>query len=146
MYKLHYDFYLAKMKETGVFVTKHTVIDYVNQLAPAQQLACLNATPHVEGSQERSAPRHHNHKKQIERAKPQQDGGNDGSGGGGSGFRNTRQSSRGGGRRMTPSLSLQIPNADDTEVSNEERERRVKGTKSTGSIKVQNQFAGLDVD
>ena len=147
MYKLHYDFYLAKMKETGVFVTKHTVIDYVNQLAPAQQLVCLNATPHVEGSQERSVPRHHNHKKQIERAKPQQDGGNEGSGGGGSGFRNTRQSSRGGGRRMTPSLSVQIPNpnADDT-VSNEERERRVKGTKSTGSIKVQNQFAGLDVD
>jgi hypothetical protein len=146
MYKLHYDFYLAKMKETGVFVTKHTVIDYVNQLAPAQQLVCLNATPHVDGSHERSATRihnhNHNHKKQIERAKPQQDGGNEGSGG--SGFRNTRPSSR-GGRRMTPSLSVQIPNADDT-ISGEEGERRFKGTKSSGSIKVQNQFAGLHVD
>lgn len=143
MYKLHYDFYLAKMKETGVFVTKHTVIDYVNQMAPAQQLVCLNATPHTEVSQERSVPRHHNNKKHIERAKPQQEGGNEGSGV--SGFRNTRQSSRGGGRRMTPSLSVQIPNADDT-VSGEEGERRMKGSKTTGTVKVQNQFAGLDVD
>lgn len=143
MYKLHYDFYLAKMKETGVFVTKHTVIDYVNQLAPAQQLVCLNATPHTEVSQERSAPRHHNHKKHIERAKPQQEGGNEGSGG--SGFRNTRQSSRGGGRRMTPSLSVQIP-LNDATVSNEDGDRRVKGSKTTGTVKVQNQFAGLDVD
>ena len=143
MYKLHYDFYLAKMKETGVFVTKHTVIDYVNQLAPAQQLVCLNATPYTEVSQERSAPRHHNHKKHIERAKPQQEGGNEGSGG--SGFRNTRQSSRGGGRRMTPSLSVQIP-LNDATVSNEDGDRRVKGSKTTGSVKVQNQFAGLDVD
>jgi hypothetical protein len=42
MYKLHYDVFLATMKETGAFVTKHTVINYVNNLAPAQQLACLN--------------------------------------------------------------------------------------------------------
>lgn len=142
MYKIHYDFYLAKMKETGVFVTKHTVIDYVNQLAPAQQLVCLNATPHTEVSQERSAPRHHTHKKHIERAKPQQEGGTEDSG---SGFRNTRHSSRGGGRRMTPSLSIQIP-PNDTPASNEDGDRRVKGSKTTGSVKVQNRFAGLDVD
>jgi hypothetical protein len=42
MYKLHYDVYLATLKETGAFVTKHTVINYVNVLAVAQQLACLN--------------------------------------------------------------------------------------------------------
>jgi len=145
MYKLHYDFYLAKMKETGVFVTKHTVIEYVNQLAAAQQLVCLNATPHTEVSQERSAPRHQNqnqnHKKYIERAKPHQEGGNADSDG--SGFRNTRHSSRGGGRRMTPSLSVQIPNADDT---SDTAAPRMKGSNTTGSIKVQNQFAGLEVD
>jgi len=145
MYKLHYDFYLAKMKETGVFVTKHTVIDYVNQLAAAQQLVCLNATPHTEVSQERSAPRHQiqnqNQKRHIERAKPHQEGGNVDSGG--SGFRNTRHSSRGGGRRMTPSLSVQIPNADDT---SDTAAPRMKGSNTTGTIKVQNQFAGLEVD
>lgn len=42
MYKIHYDVFLATMKEAGAFVTKHTVINYVNNLAPAQQLACLN--------------------------------------------------------------------------------------------------------
>ena len=44
MYKLHYDVFLATMKETGTFVTKHTVINYVNNLAPPQQLACLNTS------------------------------------------------------------------------------------------------------
>jgi len=44
MYKLHYDVFLATMKESGAFVTKHTVINYVNNLAPPQQLACLSMT------------------------------------------------------------------------------------------------------
>lgn len=146
MYKLHYDFYLAKMKETGVFVTKHTVIDYVNQLAPAQQLVCLNATAlpvhevtgSVEGHTHKQFRPYQNTKKPIVRSYQKGDNSTDEKGG----FRNSRPS-RGG--RMVPSLSVQIPNADDT-VSGEEGKRRVKGTKSTGSIKVQNQFAGLDVD
>lgn len=162
MYKLHYEIYLAKMKESGVFVTKHTVIDYVNQLAPAQQLACVNATPapireassFIEGSNKSSHEKFGTrppYKKQIERSKPQQDGGH---GGNAvelkSGFRSNRPSR--GGRRMVPSLSVQIPTTND--VASNEAQRpglglglgQVKGSKPTGIVKVQNQFAGLVVD
>ena len=149
MYKLHYDVYLAKMKETGVFVTKHTVIEYVNQLAPAQQLACVIATPlpvrdsATAGAATSSFHQHqHQHqKKQIVRAYQKSENSADVK----SGFRNSRPS-RGG--RMIPSLSVQIPNRDENGVgaNAHEEELRVKGSKASGCVKVQNQFAGLDVE
>ena len=144
MYKLHYDVYLAKMKENGVFVTKHTIIEYVNQLAVAQQLACVIATPlpvrdSASKSDDRANTFQKQPKKQIVRSHQKGDNSADAK----SGFRNTR-ASRGG--RSVPSLSVQIPprTSSDENVTNEEA--RVKGSKTTGSVKVQNQFAGLDVD
>lgn len=144
MYKLHYDVYLAKMKENGVFVTKHTIIEYVNQLAVAQQLACVIATPlPVRDSASKSDDRANTFQKQPKKqiVRSQQTG--DNSADAKSGFRNSR-ASRGG--RSVPSLSVQIPprSSSDENVTNEEA--RVKGSKTTGSVKVQNQFAGLDVD
>jgi hypothetical protein len=157
MYKLHYDTYLATMKEAGAFITKHAVINYVNQLAAAQQLACLNATPAS------TAPRHdadadtqtqthsHNHahartdsqqkyrtfqKKPIERS-------NSGSAEAKSGFRSARPA-RGG--RMVPTLTVQIPREDNNRYADNDAANQVKGAKPTGSVKVHNQFAGLNVD
>jgi hypothetical protein len=151
MYKLHYDVYLATMKETGTFVTKHTVINYVNQLAPAQQFACLSAvsasasasasethtthsTTDVKSDTRKSFHSKHKNQgqKQIERPKPSADTETK------SGFRNTRPS-RGG--RTVPSLSIEVPNNDNVEDN-----IHVKGSKTSGSVKVQNRFAGLDVD
>jgi hypothetical protein len=144
MYKLHYEVYLANMKPAGTFVTKHTVINYVNQLVPAQQLACLNASPsstteqrssadvHSSSSDAQQKQFHQKQNKQIERTKPALDTETK------SGFRSARPS-RGG--RTVPSLSIEVPNNDDGE-----RSVHVKGSKTTGSVKVQNQFAGLDVD
>jgi hypothetical protein len=152
MYKLHYDIYLANMKEAGTFVTKNTVINYVNQLAPAQQLACLNATSAAVSSsgyvprsiqqsvdvmldtrtQFHAKQKNNYSQKQIERTKPNADMEKK------SGFRSARPS-RGG--RSVPSLSVEIPNSDDVDAA-----FHVKGSKTSGSVKVQNQFAGLDVD
>jgi hypothetical protein len=138
MYKMHYDVYLATMKESGTFITKHIVINYVNQLAAAQQLACLN-TGHVSAAPidatgagagaGAGAPRKPFHMRQIDRSNTVDRSG---------GFRSTRPS-RGG--RMVPTLSVQIPNTDAADEP-----VKVKGAKMTGSVKVQNQFAGLDVD
>jgi len=145
MYKLHYDVFLATMKEAGTFVTKHTVINYVNQLAAAQQLACLNgasaggsqptgdngavaATGATTGTGERRRflPSQGKH---IERSSTSDAR---------SGFRIGRPTR---GRSM-PTLTIQIPSSSDvgTDVGT------VKGGKTSGSVKVQNQFAGLDVD
>jgi len=147
MYKLHYDIYLATMKESGTFVTKHTVINYVNQLAPAQQFACLSAasaltsethTTHsnteVKSDTRKSFQLKHKNQgqKQIERPKKSADTETK------SGFRSTRPS-RGG--RTVPSLTIEVPNNDTIEdITN------IKGSKTSGSVKVQNQFAGLEVD
>jgi hypothetical protein len=145
MYKLHYDVFLATMKEAGTFVTKHTVINYVNQLAAAQQLACLNGAsagvsqPTVDngavaatgaatgtGERRRFLPSQGKH---IERSSTSDAR---------SGFRIGRPTR---GRSM-PTLTIQIPSSSDagTDVGT------VKGSKTSGSVKVQNQFAGLDVD
>lgn len=152
MYKLHYDVFLATMKEAGTFVTKHTVINYVNNLVPAQQLACLNTggagasasviddgagagagtgsagvtgAGAVSGEKRRFLPSQGRH---IERSSA-----NDAK----SGFRSAR-TSRG---RSLPTLTIQIPSdTADAGTGN------VKGSKTYGSVKVQNQFAGLDVD
>jgi hypothetical protein len=148
MYKMHYDVYLATMKELGAFVTKHTVINYVNQLAAAQQLSCLNASASASltvdvnvdadttASDSANAPpqkRKPFQRKSIERS-------NTGAGAGDakSGFRSAKPS-RGG--RMAPTLSVQTPKVgDDRDVSG-----HVKGSKGTGVVKVQNRFAGLDI-
>jgi hypothetical protein len=155
MYKIHYDVYLATMKESGAFVTKHTVINYVNQLAAAQQLACLNAgagagatavtTSASAETYSADAPQKRKpfQRKPIERSKPAMAN----SGGGGdaetkSGFRSAKPS-RGG--RMVPSLTVQIPKSDEN-TERGEGGSQLKGTKTTGSVKVHNQFAGLDVE
>ena len=155
MYKLHYDVYLATMKESGAFVTKHTVINYVNQLAAAQQLACLNAgggggawaggvgagagagaagaeTGEVGATNDTPQKRKPFQRKPIERSKPWMATSGSGDAEMKSGFRSAKPS-RGG--RMIPSLTIQIPKPDE-----------LKGVKTTGSVKVHNQFAGLDVE
>ena len=149
MYKLHYDVFLATMKEAGTFVTKHTVINYVNQLAAAQQLACLNGggggvgvPPSdgvggssggggaVVGTGRRFLPSQgggggNGGNRQIERSSASDAR---------SGFRSARPTR---GRSMPWSLTIEVPSSDaDT----------VKGSKASGSVKVQNQFSGLDVD
>jgi Ser-tRNA(Ala) deacylase AlaX len=43
---------------------------------------------------------------------------------------------------MVPSLTVEIPNAD----ADADERVHVKGAKTTGSVKVHNSFAGLDVD
>jgi hypothetical protein len=149
MYKLHYDTYLATMKEAGAFITKHVVINYVNQLAAAQQLACLNATPassetvghvgHVsgrDGDADTTQKRKTFQKRQIERS-------NSGSAETKSGFRSARPA-RGG--RMVPTLTVQIPRVDDSHSLDNDADNQVKGAKPTGSVKVHNRFAGLEVD
>lgn len=152
MYKLHYDTYLATMKDAGAFITKHTVINYVNQLTAAQQLACLNATPAATtGTGTGSVPttntdqRRSEYKKQIVRATPRNGGGNDPDAK--FGFRSAR-ASRGG--RMNPSLSVYVPYTDTasatTTTTTTATDERTQGAKSTGSVKVHNQFAGLDVE
>jgi hypothetical protein len=159
MYKLHYDTYLATMKEAGAFITKHVVINYVNQLAAAQQLACLNATPastvpvivarHDADAETQTQRNNHAHshtdseqkhrtfqKKPIERS-------NSGSAEAKSGFRSARPA-RGG--RMVPTLTVQIPRVDDSHSLDNDADNQVKGAKPTGSVKVHNRFAGLEVD
>jgi hypothetical protein len=167
MYKLHYDVYLATMKESAAFVTKHTVINYVNQLAAAQQLACLNAsagsgtstsgTHTASGSASASTTadgadvkRKPFQRRPIERSKPAGYGhgyGGQGPSGGDaetkSGFRSARPA-RGG--RMVPSLTVQIPRVDENGDDDRYKSSQIKGAKSTGSVKVHNQFAGLNVD
>jgi hypothetical protein len=144
MYKLHYDIYLATMKETGAFVTKHTVINYVNQLAVAQQLACLNTATAVGAvgdditeliQRQRAFP--------LRQGRPIERSGNADSR---SGFHSARPA-RGG--RMIPSLTVQIPSASDAGGGGGGdifASQQVKGAKATGSVKVHNQFAGLDVE
>ena len=150
MYKLHYDVFLATMKEAGTFVTKHTVINYVNQLAAAQQLACLNGggggvgVPPSDSVVGSSGGGGGSVVGTGRRFLPSQGGG--GGGGGNrqierssasdarSGFRSARPTR---GRSMPWSLTIEVPSSDaDT----------VKGSKASGSVKVQNQFSGLDVD
>ena len=150
MYKLHYDVFLATMKEAGTFVTKHTVINYVNQLAAAQQLACLNGgggagVPPSDGvgssggggtiTGRRFLPSQggggggNNGNRQIERSSASDAR---------SGFRSARPTR---GRSMPWSLTIEVPSSDASTG-----EGTVKGSKTSGSVKVQNQFSGLDVD
>jgi hypothetical protein len=137
MYKLHYDVYLATMKSSGVFVTKHAVIDYVNQLAPAQQLACLSATLPASTTIDASAHsvKDTQRKPPFQRRPIERSNHSEGVGG----FRSMKPS-RGG--RMVPSLTVQIPDTD----ASEPVVVQLKGAKSTGHVKIHNSFAGLDVD
>lgn len=142
MYKIHYDVYLATLKETGAFVTKHTVINYVNVLAVAQQLACLNTGAVGVGAESGKPPIQRSSSSSScsssyavrENAETR------------SGFRNPRT---GRGGRMVPSLSVQIPGDETTTTAAATAvavATEIKGAKATGSVKVHNQFAGLDVD
>jgi hypothetical protein len=154
MYKIHYDIFLATMKEAGVFVTKHTVINYVNSLATAQQLACLAGsgapaltavavTPShpIDGGGAGAGERRPLQGKRIERSggasssrdRPSGTAPSDAR----SGFRSARPTR---GRNM-PTLTIQVPSSSDGLGPD-----TVKGSKTSGSVKVQNQFSGLDVD
>jgi hypothetical protein len=157
MYKLHYDVFLATMKEAGTFVTKHTVINYVNQLAAAQQLACLNGAGGSDsgsgsgsGSGGAAADGSGTNPGAGERRRflPSQQG-NGGNGNGRqierssasdarSGFRSARPTR---GRSMPWTLTIDVPSSG-TDTGTD----TVKGSKTSGSVKVHNQFAGLDVD
>ena len=152
MYKLHYDVYLATMKESGAFVTKNTVIHYVNNLAVAQQLACLNGAGAGAGaglgSDNIDKPGSFSNTrngggKTITRANAVTSRSDNSAG-----FRSTKPS-RGG--RMVPSLTVQIPSPASASASasalhgNDDMfASQVKGAKTTGCVKVQNQFAGLE--
>ena len=165
MYKLHYDVFLVTMKESGAFVTKHTVINYVNNLAPAQQLACLSAgagagsgavtgvaPTHVSHgntdskrrflpkSGQSSAGTHHVVKDGSEYKNRQPRGGSLAARGGFRTPRGNGSGSRGrGGGSQVPSLTFHVQ-ADVVD--------RSKGVKSAtpGTVKVQNRFSGLDTD
>ena len=149
MYKLHYDVFLATMKEAGTFVTKHTVINYVNQLAAAQQLACLNGgggagVPPSDGVGSSGGGGTITGRRFL----PSQGGGG-GNGGNRQIERSSASDARSGlrsarptrGRSMPWSLTIEVPSSDASTG-----EGTVKGSKTSGSVKVQNQFSGLDVD
>jgi hypothetical protein len=152
MYKLHYDVFLATMKEAGTFVTKHTVINYVNQLAAAQQLACLNGAGGSDsgsGSGGAAADGSGTNPGAGERRRflPSQQGNGNGNGrqierssasDARSGFRSARPTR---GRSMPWTLTIDVPSSG-TDTGTD----TVKGSKTSGSVKVHNQFAGLDVD
>jgi hypothetical protein len=161
MYKLHYDIYLATMKESGALVTRNTVIQYVNNLAVAQQLACLNGASSAAVVESADKPRTF---PSSRHGTGTGTGTGTGSGSGSgrvitrsgtgsisqSGFRSTKPS-RGG--RMVPSLSVQIPESSSSSSSSSSVTgntdmfaSQVKGAKTSGSVKVQNQFAGLEND
>lgn len=151
MYKLHYDVFLATIKESGAFVTKHTVINYVNNLAPAQQLACLNLSG-LSGAGAASASasagvsEHHSDNKSTGRF----DRGGAGHSRGGSalaargGFRTPRGgalggSGSGGGGARLPTIVRTVESG---------RGGSVRGAKSAtaGVVKVQNRFSSLNSD
>ena len=153
MYKLHYDIYLATMKEAGTFVTKHTVINYVNQLAAAQQFACLGAVAGaaaegaaaaaVTGDDTTGSLQQRPRSFPSRQGRPIERSGNAESR---TGFRSARPA-RGG--RMVPSLTVEIPSSSTEGGAGGDvfaSHQQVKGAKTTGSVKVQNQFAGLDVE
>ena len=146
MYKIHYDIFLATMKEAGVFITKHTVINYVNSLAAAQQLACLAGagaavTPSLNdggGGGGVSVERRPFQGKRIERSSSRDRPSGTAPSDARSGFRSARPTR---GRSM-PTLTIQIPSNDGVGAGPDS----VKGSKTLGCVKVHNQFAGLDVD
>ena len=153
MYKLHYDVFLATMKDTGSFITKHSVINYVNNLAPAQQLACLNlvtsvsATPASESTSRFDQPNASTstggpvHTRDYSGGRGGGRGGGFGRGGrGGStlaergGFRTSRGNS-------TPQSSVTQP---EKTVSRQSSSSRGGKSSMSGVVKVQNQFSSLD--
>ena len=156
MYKIHYDIFLATMKEAGVFVTKHTVINYVNSLAAAQQLACLAGagaptavavTPShpIDGGVGERRPFQG---KRIERSVGGGVGGSASSsrdrpsGASPSDARSGFRSARPTRGRSMPTLTIQVPSSDGAGAGPDS----VKGSKTSGCVKVHNQFSGLDVD
>jgi len=206
MYKLHYDVFLATMKESGSFVTKHTAINYVNNLAPAQQLACLNLSGYKQPtkgggsgggggggtasgsssgngfaktnsfSREAAASGETGEQNRRFLPRPSSSSGGHGSGSGsgsgsrgggrggatladrggfrtnsgsGSGYGNGRGHS--GSGTYTPSIHITRPSSSSQGQSVEHErggDRGSKGIKSAtpGLVKVQNRFAGLNVD
>jgi hypothetical protein len=154
MYKIHYDIFLTTMKDAGVFVTKHTVINYVNSLATAQQLACLAGSGAAAGAAAGAAvtpshpidgggagERRPFQGKRIERSVGASSSRDRPSGTAPSDARSGFRSARPTRGRSMPTLTIQVPSSSDGLGPD-----TVKGSKTLGCVKVHNQFSGLDVD
>ena len=152
MYKLHYDVFLATMKETGAFVTKHTVINYVNNLAPAQQLACLNLSG-LSGPS--GASENHPENQPDNKGTGRFERGAPGYSRGGStlaargGFRTPRGGSAlgGGAGARLPTIVRTVDSGGSSSVARGNNSS-VRGGKSAsaGVVKVQNRFSSLNSD
>ena len=164
MYKLHYDVFLATMKETGAFVTKHTVINYVNNLVPAQQLACLNlsglsgaagAGAGASGATSGGSEHQHQHQHQSDnKGTGRFDRGAPGQSRGGStlaargGFRTPRGGGAlGSGGARLPTIVRTVESGSGSGVTRGNNSS-VRGAKSSsaGVVKVQNRFSSLNSD
>ena len=148
MYKLHYDVFLATMKDAGSFITKHSVINYVNNLAPAQQLACLNLVTSVSSTPVSESTRRFDQPTEYTSGTLHTRGGRGGRGGGfGRGGRGggSTLAERGGFRtsrgNSTPQSSLTQP---EKTVSRQYSSSRGGKSSMSGVVKVQNQFSSLD--
>ena len=151
MYKLHYDVFLATMKETGAFVTKHTVINYVNNLAPAQQLACLN----LSGLSGAAGPAGASENQPENKGTGRFERGAPGYSRGGStlaargGFRTPRGGGAlgGGAGARLPTIVRTVDSGGSSSVARGNNSS-VRGGKSAsaGVVKVQNRFSSLNSD
>jgi len=152
MYKLHYDVFLATMKETGAFVTKHTVINYVNNLAPAQQLACLNLSGLSGGAGPSGASGASEHQPEN-KGSGRFDRGAPGHSRGGStlaargGFRTPRGGGALGAGARLPTIVRTVESGGSGGVARGNYSS-VRGAKSAsaGVVKVQNRFSSLNSD
>ena len=157
MYKLHYDVFLATMKETGAFVTKHTVINYVNNLAPAQQLACLNLSglSGAAGAAGAAGPSGASENQPENKGTGRFERGAPGYSRGGStlaargGFRTPRGGGAlgGGAGARLPTIVRTVDSGGSSSVARGNNSS-VKGGKSAsaGVVKVQNRFSSLNSD
>jgi hypothetical protein len=155
MYKLHYDVFLATMKDTGSFITKHSVINYVNNLAPAQQLACLNLVTSVsvsgttvsESTSRFDQPKSMNSPAHTRDYHGVRGGGGRGGGGRGGGRGGSTLAERGGFRtsrgNSAPQSSVVQP---EKAVSRQSSSSRGGKSSMSGLVKVQNQFSSLESD
>ena len=137
MYKIHYNVFLATMKEAGAFVTKHTVINYVNNLAPAQQLACLNLISTGSSSSTGEHVTRFGNPSKYSRDYQRGRGGSTLAERGG--FRTSRGNSR---AQDTVVLTRTISSSD---AGAGQRGKKYNGP-SSGVVRVHNQFAGLNAE
>jgi len=140
MYKIHYTLFLATMKEAGAFVTKHTVINYVNNLAPAQQLACLNliSSPSSSTVGEQRVKRFGNPNSDNTSRDYQR-----GRGGSTLAERGGFRTSRGNSRAQDTVVLTRTMSSSDAGAG--QRGKKYNG-QSSGVVRVHNQFSGLNAE